>query len=227
MITSISYLPNAVSTASAAQAEAGASSQNPLAVLPNGESSVITRLSVFGQVKSSLADLQNRATALKALNQPPTFSDFQTVVQSFVQSFNSLNKTVNDATAKQAALASDNHSRQVLSEVRKATLGGSQSSVSAMQSLGMVSQANGALAINPMQLEKNFQESRPVAVATLADLANRVSITTSAQLSASVGGGSTHGAVPGYLDTPPVPVQLATGATARNAVVTYAEVAAL
>lgn len=247
MITSISYLPNAVSTSVAAQARVGAGSQNPLASLQNRESSAIAQLSAYGQVKSSLADLQNRANALKTLNQPPTFLDFQAVVQSFVQSFNALSNTVRDATAKQAVLASDNRSRQALNEVRKATFGGNQSAVAAMNNLGVVSQANGAVAINPKQLEKNFQENRPEAVATLVDLANRVSITTNKQLadngvvgktvndlSARVGlPGSARSAVQGYLETQatppqqPVSVQLVTASVARNAVVTYAGVAAL
>lgn len=246
MITLISYLPNATSTSAPAQEQAGGGSQNVLTTPQSKEASAVVQLSAFGQVKSSLADLQNAATALKALNRPPNFSDFQAVVQSFVQSYNSLNKSVSDATVKQAALASDHRSKQALNEIRKATLGSNQSSVAAMQGLGVVQQANGTLAINQPQLERKFQDNGSSAVATLVDLSNRVSITTNTQLSdnwvigkaendlsARVGSfGNPHSAVPSNLETPKppqqsVPVQSATGSAVRNAVTTYAGVAAL
>lgn len=246
MITSISYLPNTISISVPTRVQAEAGAQNSLVALQNKESSAITQLSVYGQVKSSLADLQNQAAALKAFNKPPTFSDFQAVVQSFVQSFNSMNQAVNDATTRQVALESGNRSRQAFSEVSKATFGSNQVTVSAMQNLGVAQQNNGSLTINQNQLEKNFQASPSLAVTTLASLSNRVSIATNKQLSDNglIGKaindlstrvgllGSARSAVQGYLETQKipqqsVPVQLVTGAAARNAVATYAGVAAL
>lgn len=235
MITSISYLPNSVSTAVAGQAQADAGSQSAIASPQNQVSGSVVQLSVYGQVKSSLADLQDKATALKHINQPPTFSDFQAVVHSFVQSFNSLSKTVNDA--KQAMLEPDNRIRQTLNEMRKATFGGTQSSAFAMQSLGIAQQANGTLAINQKQLAKDFQENRPEAVTTLVDLSNRISITVNKPLSDYRGTAvnepvvqaGAFGAVKGGLETPKSPssVQLAAGSVARTAVVAYAGAAAL
>lgn len=242
MITSISYLPNAVNSSSAAQAQADVSSQNPVTTQSNIQSSAIAQLSSFGQVKSSLADLQNKATALKALNQPPTFSDFQGVVQSFVQSFNALNQTINNASAKQAVLEADNPAKQALNEIRKATFESNQGGSSFMKGLGILQQENGALAINQPQLEKKFQDNVPLAVVTLADVSNRVSDTVKTQLSDNgfIGRAANDlssrisapgSAIPVKAATNPlpqsVPAQPATGSAVRNAVTTYAGVAAL
>lgn len=242
MITSISYLPNAVNSSSAAQAQAEVSSQNPVAAQSNIQSGAIAQLSSFGQVKASLADLQNKASALKAINQPPTFSDFQGVVQSFVQSFNALNKAVNNASAKQAALEADNPAKQALNEIRKATFGSNQGASSAVQGLGVMQQDNGSLAINQQQLEKRFQDNASSAVTTLADLSNRVSVTVKTQLpdSGFIGRAANDlnpqisapgSAIPVKVTAPPLtqsaPAQPATGSAVRNAVTTYTGVAAL
>jgi len=55
--------------------------------------SVITQLSVAGQVKSTLADLQDKAVAQEH-QQIPNIADFQMIVQGFAQAFNSLNKNI-------------------------------------------------------------------------------------------------------------------------------------
>lgn len=207
MISSISYLPNIA----AASAQADVASSN--VALPNNQSGAIASLSSLGRVRSTLAELQDRATALKTLNNPPTFTDFQAVVQSFVQSFNALNKAVNDTTAKQAAQESDKRAKQALNEVRNATLG--SSAASALQGLGVSQQGNGSLLIDPVQLEKGFQENRSSAVSTLTDLSNRVSLTVGKQLPDS----GMLGRAANELRTP-------VAGNARSAVTSYAAVEA-
>ncbi|MBI3222272.1 MAG: hypothetical protein HYZ46_04195 [Nitrosomonadales bacterium] len=211
MISSIGYLPN--TAAASAQAQADVASSN--AVLPNNQSDAIASLSSLGRVRSTLAELQDRATALKTLNNPPTFTDFQAVVQSFVQSFNALNKAVNDTTAnaKQVAQEPDKPAKQALNEVRNATLGGS--AASALQSLGVSQQGNGSLLINSAQLKKGFLENRSSAVSTLADLSNRVSLTVGKQLPDS-----------GTLGRAVNEVRAPVPGNARSAVTSYAAVEA-
>lgn len=246
-ISSVNLSLNTLGT-STSQVQAGSDSQSPFATLQQKEGSAVAQLSAFGQVKASLADLQNNAQALKNFSKPPTFSDFQVVVQGFVQSFNSLGKNVAALTSKQGALNDNSRSGQALSHVNKAIAGANQDGLSALQKMGVTQQSNGTFSINQKQLEKSFQDNRPKALATVFDLANRVIQVTDKQISANglIGKkvndlsvrvkelGNTFNKAQGYIDTQKTFQQSLSaqmtnsgGFTASNAVAAYASVSAL
>ena len=241
-------LSSNISSTPAVQGGVGPDSQNPLSTLQSKEKSALTQLSAFGQVKSSLADLQNKAEALKSFSKPPTFSDFQVVVQGFVQSVNSLNKTVSALTSKQGVLNADSRSGQALNSVNKAIDGANGGGLSGLQKMGISQQANGTFSVNQKQLEKSFQDNRPGALSTICDLANRVTQATDKQISSNGFIGkkvndlsarvndleNTRSTAQGYLNTQKntqqfIAVQFPTvgGSTARNAVAAYSSIASL
>lgn len=199
MAISLSYLPsNALSAY--IQAQTGVASQNantttpdPLAAAQNtsttpqtdtsqsGTASVITQLSVPGQVKATLADLQDKAAALKSLSTTPNISDFQVIVQGFTQAFNSLNQNIKALVSKQNS--TDNRPSQALYDVRKAAAGDNGNSLAALQKLGVAPQANGTLSVNQHQLANSYQNNHSETVATISALANRVAQATERNLS--------------------------------------------
>ena len=230
------------------QVAAGFDPKTPLSTLQSKENSATAQLSAFSQVKSSLADLQNKAGALKNFSKPPTFADFQVVVQGFVQSFNSLNKNVGTLTSKQGALNADSRSGQALNSVNKAIAGANDGGLSALQKMGISQQTNGAFSINQNQLAKSFQDNRPGMLATVFDLANRVTQATDKYISANGLIGkkiddlsarvnhleNMRSKSQGYIDTQRNTQQFLAaqlpatgGSAARNAVATYASVASL
>jgi flagellar capping protein FliD len=213
---------------------------DPLAALRRIETSTVTQLSSYGQVKSSLADLQDKARALKNLSQPPTLSDFKGVVQAFVQSFNSITQTVNNLTSKKGALNTENRPSQALNDIRKAVSGPKGNALSSLKELGISQQANGTFALDQKQLEKSFKDNPKDALSTISDLASRVTKSTDKQLSdkgmigKKVNDLSTRvsllenarDTVQGYLDTQQSPaIQPVGGYTARIAVDAYVSVA--
>lgn len=247
VISSVGLSSNTTSTSSG-QVSAWLDPQNPLSTLQNKENSAITQLSALGQVKSSLADLQNKAEALKNFSKSPNFADFQGVVQGFVQSFNSLNKNVSQPTSKQGALSDDSRTEQAFNSVSKAIAGTNESGLSALQKMGVSQQANGTLSINQNQLEKSFQDNRPGALSTIFDLSNRVTQATDKQISANGLIGkkvndlsarvnefeNTRRTAQGYLDKQKNSQQFmaaqhpsAGGYAAHNAVTTYSSIASL
>ena len=200
MVISISYMPsNAVSAYISNQVQLGAASQNdttqadPLATAQNtsappqtdasqiSSASVITQLSVAGQVKSTLADLQDKAVALKSISKSPNIADFQMIVQGFAQAFNSLNKNIKELVSKQAS--TDNRPSQALYDVRKAATG--NNALTSLQKLGITPQANGTLSINKNQLAKSYQEAPSQTVATITNLAKRIAQAADKHLSSN------------------------------------------
>lgn len=231
------------------QAQAGDAQNNPLATLQRKEAAVQTQLSAFGRVKSSLADLQAKAQALKSFSKPPTLEDLKTVVQGFVQSFHNLSKTVNEVSSqKQSALNGDVRPGQALNEIRKAAAGANDASIGALQKLGIDRQKDGTFSINQKTLDKSFQADRAGMLTTLSDVADRVGKAIDKQLSSNGFIGkkvqdlsarvndleNTRSATPERLDNQKnfqqrLAAQLANagGYVARNAVATYFNVASL
>lgn len=242
MITSINYLPpNAVGTSNAS---AGSGLQTPLASPQLKEGGAIAQLSAFGQVKSSLVDLQNKAQALKSFSKPPTLEDFKVVVQGFVQSFNSISNGVKELTSKQGALGADSRLDQGLNDVRKAVNGDNGNAFTSLQKLGISQQENGAFSINQKQLGKSFQDNRSGVLSAASDIANRVTLVTGQQLSGDgiIGKkvndlsvratefGNTRSKAQGYLNTPESSQQAPTVQltnTGGNAATAYSSVASL
>ena len=239
--------PKTTST-STSQVSAGLDPQNPLSTLQSKEKSALAQLSSLGQVKSSLADLQNKAGALKNFGKPPTFADFQVVVQGFVQSLNSLNKNISALTSKQGALNADNHSGQALNSVNNAIAGANGSGLSSLQKMGISQQANGTFSINQNQLAKSFQDNRPGTLSAIFDLSNRVTQATDKYISANGFIGkqvdnlsarvndleNMRSKPQGSLDTQKITQQFTTaqapstgGFTVRKAVATYTSIASL
>ena len=244
-ISIIGVSSNTINT-SVSQVAAGSEPQSPLSTLQNKDNSAIAQLSALGQAKASLTDLQNKAQALKNFSKPPTFTDFQLVVQGFVQSFNSLNKNI--SALKQSALNADNLSGQALNNVSMAIAGTNESGFFSLQKMGISQQASGSFSINQNQLEKSFQDNRPGVLSTVFDLANRVTQTIDKQTSANgfIGMkvndlsvhvnefGSMRNSAQGYWGTQKNPQQFvmaqssSTGGYAtRNAVAAYSSVASL
>ena len=246
-ISIVGLSSNATST-STSQVPAGFDPQSPLSILQNKEDSALAQLSSLGQVKFSLADLQNKAGALKNFSKPPTFADLQVVVEGFVRSFNSLNKNVRALTSKQGAFNADNRSGQALNSVNNAIAGANGNGLFALQKMGISQQANGTFSINQNQLAQSFQDNRPDTLSTIFDLANRVTSATDKyisangligkrvdNLSARVNDLENMRSKPqGNLDTQKIIQQFTTaqapstsGFTVRNAVATYTSVASL
>ena len=158
------------------QAQAGGAQGNLLAVLQQKTASVQTQLSVSGRVRYSLADLQAKAQALKDFSKSPTLQDFKTVIQSFVQSYNNLSKALAEfSSQKQTATSSDSGPRQALNDVRNAVSGSDNGSSTSVQKLGIQSQGDGSLSANMKALEQAFQNNRTESLSTLAGVADRVS----------------------------------------------------
>lgn len=242
MITSINYLPsNAVGTSAA---QTGSGSRTPLASPQFNEGGAVAQLSALGQVKSSLADLQNKAQALKSFSKPPTLEDFKVVVQGFVQSFNSISKSVKELTSKQSTLGTDSRPVHALNDVRKAVNGDNGNTFTSLQKLGISQQADGVFSINQKQLDKSFQDNRSGVLSAASDIADRVTLVTGQQLSSNgiIGKkandfsvratepGNTRSKAQGYLNTqessPQSPaVQLTS--TGGNAAAAYSSVASL
>ncbi|MBI5438092.1 MAG: flagellar filament capping protein FliD [Nitrosomonadales bacterium] len=217
---------------------------DPLAALRRIETSTVTQLSSYGRIKSSLADLQDKARALKNISQPPTLSEFKVVVQAFVQSFNSINKTVSDLTSKKGALNTENRPSQALNDIRKAVGGSKGNALSSLKELGISQQADGTFAIDQKQLEKSFKDNPKDALSAISGLASRVTQASDKLLADKGAIGKkvndlssriseledAHNTVQGYLDTQqesrqsPV-TQPVGGYTARNAIAAYTSVA--
>ncbi|MDO8465424.1 MAG: flagellar filament capping protein FliD [Gallionella sp.] len=259
MVISINYPLSTAIGAYTSQGQADAVSQSslitqqspltsitldPLSALRRIETSTVTQLSSYGQVKSSLADLQDKARALKNISQPPTLSEFKVVVQAFVQSFNSITQTVNNLTSKKGALNTENRPSQALNDIRKAVGGPKGSALSSLKELGISQQADGKFAINQKQFEKSFKDNPEDALSMISDLASRVTQATDKLLSDKGAIGKkvndlsarvneledAYSAVQGYLGTQQKPqqspvAQPADGYTARNAIAAYTSVA--
>ncbi len=166
------------------QASSGDAQHNPFATLQGGGAAAQTQLSGPGRVKYSLADLQAKAQALLNFNNPPTLGDFKTLVQGFVQAFNSLNKTVSEVSSqKQGALYGDAHPVQSLNEIRKAAAGTNDSSLGALQKLGIDRQKDGTFSINQKTLDQSFQADGTGALDTISEVADRVGKVIDKQLS--------------------------------------------
>lgn len=164
------------------QAQSGGA-QNPPASLQRKDVATQTRLSAFGRVQYSLADLQARAQALRNFNKPPTLDDFKTVVQGFVHSFNALGTTVGEVSGqKHAALNEDIRPGQALSEVRKALAGAGDASAT-LQKQGVDRLKDGGLAVNQKVLGQAFLSNRQGALDTFAEVAGRVGKAIDKQLS--------------------------------------------
>lgn len=217
---------------------------DPLSALRRIETSTVTQLSAYGQMKSSLADLQDKARALKNISQPPTLSEFKVVVQAFVQSLNSINKTISGLTSKKGALNTEDRPNQALNDIRKAVSGTKGSARSSLKELGISQEADGKFAIDQKQLEKSFKDSPEAALSTISDLASRVTQATDKLLSDKGGIGekindlaarvgeleNAYDAVQGYLGTQQKPqqspvAQPTSGYTARNAIAAYTSIA--
>lgn len=189
-ITSIAQSSAAVS-AFGNQAQGGSAQQNPLAGLQRKVASASAQLSAFGKVKLSLDELQAKAQAVSKLSNPPTLSDFSVAVQGVVQSFNALSKTVSAAAASRennraaAAAVVDQRPAQALKEVRRAVAGPNDSSLDALQKIGISRQRDGTFDINQKQLEKSFLGNRDATLNTLNDVAARVVDVTQNQLSSN------------------------------------------
>lgn len=217
---------------------------DPLSALRRIETSTVTQLSSYGQVKSSLADLQDRARALKNINQPPTLSDFKGVVQAFVQSFNSITQTVNNLTSKKGALNTESRPNQALNDIRKAASGTKGNALSSLKELGISQQTDGTFAIDHKQLGKSFKDNQKDTLSAVSDLASRIMQATDKLLSDKGAIGKkvndlsarvneledAQNTVQGYLDTRQKPkqspaIQPVGGYTARVAIDAYVSVA--
>lgn len=232
MVISISYLPsNAISAY--IQAQTGVASQNaatpdPLAAAQNtsttpqtdtsqsGTASVITQLSVPGQVKSTLADLQDKAVALKSFSASPNVSDFQIIVQGFTQAFNSLNQNIKALLSRQSTPSTDNRPSQALYDVRKAAAGDNGNSLAALQKLGVAPQANGTLSIDRNQLANSYQNNHAETVATISALANRVAQAADKNLSGNAADAQIASGTAPYSNVAETPVS---GNAASNAII--------
>jgi len=241
MITSISYLPS--NTVGTSAATTGSGSQTSLASSQLNVGGAVAQLSAFGQVKSSLADLQNKAQALKNFSKPPTLEDFKVVVQGFVQSFNSISKGVKELTSKQV-LGADSRPGQALNDVRKAVNGDSGNTFTSLQKLGISQQADGVFSINQKQLDKSFQDNRSGVLSAASDIADRVTLVTGQQLSSdgiigkkvndfsvrATEPGNTRSKAQGYLNTQESSQQspaVQSTNTGGNAAAAYSSVASL
>lgn len=166
------------------QAQAGdAQKKPPTTFFPQQGAAVQPQLSTLGRVQSSLADLQAKAQALKNFSNPPTFEDFKTLVQGFVQSVSNLNKMVNEV--KQSALNGESRLGQALKEIQKAATGTSNTSTGALQKFGIDRQKDGTFSINQKTLEKSFQADRSAMLNTFSGVADRVGKAIDKQLSSS------------------------------------------
>lgn len=230
MAISISYLPsNAISAY--IQAQTGVASQNaatpdPLAAAQNtsttpqtdtsqsGTASVITQLSVPGQVKSTLADLQDKAVALQSFSASPNISDFQVIVQGFTQAFNSLNQNIKALVSRQNS--TDNRPSQALYDVRKAAAGDNGNSLAALQKLGVAPQANGTLSIDRNQLANSYQNNHAETLATISALANRVAQAADKNLSGNAADAQIASSTAPYSNVAETPVS---GNAASNAII--------
>lgn len=227
------------------QAQGGDAQNGSLATLQSKDNAAQAQLSLFGRVQSSLDDLQSKAQALKNFSKPPTLNDFKVMVQGFVQSFNNLNRMVNEvSSSKPDALSSDSRLGKTLDAMRNAAAGPGGASISALQKQGVERQKDGGLSLNQSTLDRAFQNDRQGSLNTFAEVADRIgkaidkqfssngSIGSKVQrLSAATDGG---GALPPRLDAQKsfqqrLAAQLANtgGYVARNAVVSYFNVAAM
>lgn len=213
--------------------------QDPVAALRRIEIGSVVQLSSFGQVRSSIADIQNKARALLTVNQSPNLSDFKGIVQAFVQSLNSIRKAVSNL-----ALSGDSWSGETLDGISKALDGSNGGTFSALKELGISQQDNGTFSVDQKQLEKAFQENPQGALSVVSDIADRVTKATDKQLSSiGIGGkktnnlsarisesGNIRNTARSYPDAQKssqqsLAVLLPGGYAARNAMATYASVA--
>ena len=182
-VSSISQTLSAVG-AYDSQAQYGDAKRSIFANLQSAQSASQSNISDSGKVKSSLADLQSKARAIKNLAIPPTYNDLQVVFQGFVQSFNQLNKFVNEATSQKSNISSsDLGPRQTLSEIQKAISG--QEGRSSLAKVGVSFQQDGSLSINQNTFFNAFQSDRSGVTTTLTGVADRVASAIDKQLSSS------------------------------------------
>lgn len=181
----------------------------------------------------------------------PKESVAQTQFSAFghVQSFNNLNKVVNDVSSqKLSALNWDLRPGQALNEIRQAVAGASDTSIGPLQKLGIERQKDGTLSIDQKTLEQSVRTDQTGASTTLVAVADRVGKAIDIQLSSSGAVAkkaqdlsaqvkdleNTRNAAQARLDNQNIAQQHLTaqlasvgGYAARNAVTTYFNVATL
>ena len=144
--------------------------QTPTVAQPatSDNTSSIVKLSLYGQTRASIADLQTQAHGFKTLNMPPNFGDFQLVMQGFIHSLNSYNQL----SQKQSALAQDSLSSQSPSNNRLATPDAGE--LSSLNKMGIARQADGIYSIDQKQLGKSFMDNRSQSLSTAFNFSDRV-----------------------------------------------------
>lgn len=198
-IAGINLSPNLIGT-QLSQFQAGMGARNPVSASRSAGEGVVAQFSAFGQFQASLADLQSKAQALKNSSKPPTFQDFQVVVQGFVQSLNSLRENASRL-------------RQAEDGVRKAVDGGDKDTLAALQETGVSQRADGLFSVNDQQLEKRFRDDRSGALSGMLGAAERFVRTADKQDAPR--------------QPPPIRGGNAGGHAASKAIASYAAVAAL
>lgn len=163
------------------QTQAAVDAQNTPGSFKRTDIGTIVQLSLYGQTQASLADLQTHAQGLNNLNRPPTFEDFQVVVQGFVQSLNSFGKSAGQLAAKQDVLNPDSRS-QALNKVSNAVADPGE--LATLNKIGISQGAGGTFSINQKQLGKSFLNNSTDTVNTIFNFADRVTQAVDKQNSA-------------------------------------------
>jgi hypothetical protein len=154
------------------QAQGKSASGTLLAAVSSAVGGNQPQISVLGQVKVSLEDLQSKAQALQNFSGPPTATDLTLAVQAFAQSYNNLQQVVASSQSANTNSNNDHRANQVQSDVLQALNGPSGDNT--LQQVGIEQLPNGQLTVNTQQLGAALQNDQTGTLNTLGQIASRV-----------------------------------------------------
>ena len=149
------------------------------------------RLSAFGQIRSSVAQLQDSSRALTLSDNTDTSDEARSAAETFVSAFNTAqdtaNRTVNGTPGStegntDGALSGDGRANVAASELSR-TL--SNSSAEALRTIGINRAQNGTLSIDSQRFEQALQNAPQSVSNVLAETGQQVEQATRRQLEGS------------------------------------------
>lgn len=152
------------------------------------------QLSAYGQIKSSLAEVQTAGKALGDAKQTATATDVKKAASAFVDAYNKASQTLGTAIQGEGkqpgALANDSRARFAASDLRRSVTAGS--SLVDLNKIGITQNKNGSLAVDTKALESAFQANPDQVRTTLASLGGQAEKTATRELAK---GGNVGGSV--------------------------------
>ncbi|HTJ96338.1 MAG TPA: flagellar filament capping protein FliD [Rhodocyclaceae bacterium] len=137
------------------------------------------QLSAFGQIKSSVAELQSSSKTLSEVKNTDTVVETKKVAQNFVNAFNKARDTATKATERNGTLADNGRAKVATNEVSRSL---NSTSTNELKSIGITANKDGSLKIDQQKFEQAFNANPTATTKALADVGKQVEASASKQL---------------------------------------------